>query len=57
VLQIKEAAAGKRYLRALGRLRELLAHLPGAGSGAVERSGSPPRPARDGEGAEGLSHE
>jgi RNA polymerase sigma-70 factor (ECF subfamily) len=29
VLQIKEAAAGKRYLRALERLRELLAQLPG----------------------------
>lgn len=29
VLQIKEAAAGKRYLRALGRLREILAKLPG----------------------------
>src|SRR5437763_6284563 len=28
VLQIKEAAAGKRYLRALERLREILAHLP-----------------------------
>ncbi len=30
VLQIKEAAAGKRYLRALGRLREILSQLPGA---------------------------
>ena len=30
VLQIKEAAAGKRYLRALGRLREILATMPGA---------------------------
>ncbi len=29
VLGIKEAAAGKRYLRALERLRELLRHLPG----------------------------
>ena len=29
VLQIKEAAAGKRYLRALERLREILADLPG----------------------------
>jgi RNA polymerase sigma-70 factor (ECF subfamily) len=29
VLQIKEAAAGKRYLRALERLREILASLPG----------------------------
>lgn len=29
VLQIKEAAAGKRYLRALGRLREILAEMPG----------------------------
>lgn len=29
VLQIKEAAAGKRYLRALERLREILAQLPG----------------------------
>ena len=28
VLQIKEAAAGKRYLRALERLREILAQLP-----------------------------
>ena len=30
VLQIKETAAGKRYLRALGRLREILSQLPGA---------------------------
>jgi RNA polymerase sigma-70 factor, ECF subfamily len=29
VLQIKEAAAGKRYLRAVERLREIMAHLPG----------------------------
>jgi RNA polymerase sigma-70 factor (ECF subfamily) len=29
VLQIKEAAAGKRYLRALERLREILTQLPG----------------------------
>ena len=29
VLQIKEAAAGKRYLRALKRLKELLAGMPG----------------------------
>jgi RNA polymerase sigma-70 factor (ECF subfamily) len=29
VLGIKEAAAGKRYLRALERLREVLAQLPG----------------------------
>jgi RNA polymerase sigma-70 factor (ECF subfamily) len=29
VLQIKEAAAGKRYLRALERLREILAQMPG----------------------------
>lgn len=29
VLQIKEAAAGKRYLRALERLREILSQLPG----------------------------
>lgn len=29
VLQIKEAAAGKRYLRALARLREILSQLPG----------------------------
>jgi RNA polymerase sigma-70 factor, ECF subfamily len=29
VLQIKEAAAGKRYLRALERLREVLALMPG----------------------------
>jgi RNA polymerase sigma-70 factor (ECF subfamily) len=29
VLQIKEAAAGKRYLRALERLREILVQLPG----------------------------
>jgi RNA polymerase sigma-70 factor (ECF subfamily) len=29
VLQIKEAAAGKRYLRALESLREILAQLPG----------------------------
>jgi RNA polymerase sigma-70 factor, ECF subfamily len=29
VLQIKEAAAGKRYLRALERLREILARMPG----------------------------
>jgi RNA polymerase sigma-70 factor (ECF subfamily) len=29
VLGIKEAAAGKRYLRALGRLREVLAQIPG----------------------------
>jgi RNA polymerase sigma-70 factor (ECF subfamily) len=29
VLGIKEAAAGKRYLRALERLREVLAHMPG----------------------------
>ena len=32
VLQIKQTAAGKRYLRALGRLREILAQLPGASS-------------------------
>jgi RNA polymerase sigma-70 factor (ECF subfamily) len=31
VLDITEAAAAKRYLRALKRLRELLATLPGAG--------------------------
>jgi RNA polymerase sigma-70 factor (ECF subfamily) len=31
VLDISEAAAAKRYLRALKRLRELLATLPGAG--------------------------
>ena len=29
VLGIKEAAAGKRYLRALERLREILAQIPG----------------------------
>jgi RNA polymerase sigma-70 factor, ECF subfamily len=29
VLGIKEAAAGKRYLRALERLRETLANMPG----------------------------
>jgi RNA polymerase sigma-70 factor (ECF subfamily) len=29
VLQIKEATAGKRYLRALERLREILAQMPG----------------------------
>jgi RNA polymerase sigma-70 factor, ECF subfamily len=29
VLGIKEAAAGKRYLRALERLREILATVPG----------------------------
>lgn len=29
VLQIKEAAAGKRYLRALERLREILVQMPG----------------------------
>jgi RNA polymerase sigma-70 factor (ECF subfamily) len=29
VLQIKEATAGKRHLRALGRLREILAQMPG----------------------------
>src|SRR4029078_12185102 len=29
VLQIKEAAAGKRYLRALERLRESLSNTPG----------------------------
>jgi len=29
VLEIKEAAAGKRYLRALERLREILAGMPG----------------------------
>jgi RNA polymerase sigma-70 factor, ECF subfamily len=29
VLQIKETAAGKRYLRALGRLREILSQIPG----------------------------
>jgi RNA polymerase sigma-70 factor (ECF subfamily) len=29
VLQIKEAAAGKRHLRALERLREILAQMPG----------------------------
>jgi RNA polymerase sigma-70 factor, ECF subfamily len=29
VLQIKEAAAGKRYLRAVERLREIMADLPG----------------------------
>lgn len=29
VLQIKDAAAGKRYLRALERLREILASMPG----------------------------
>ena len=29
VLGIKETAAGKRYLRALERLREVLAHMPG----------------------------
>jgi RNA polymerase sigma-70 factor (ECF subfamily) len=29
VLGIKEGAAGKRYLRALERLREILRHLPG----------------------------
>jgi RNA polymerase sigma-70 factor (ECF subfamily) len=29
VLQIKETAAGKRYLRALGRLREILTQIPG----------------------------
>jgi RNA polymerase sigma-70 factor, ECF subfamily len=29
VLQIKETAAGKRYLRALGRLREILKQIPG----------------------------
>lgn len=29
VLEIKEAAAGKRYLRALDRLREVLAGMPG----------------------------
>src|SRR5262249_8246146 len=28
VLQIREAAAGKRYLRALERLREILAQMP-----------------------------
>ena len=33
VLQIKETAAGKRYLRALGRLREILAEIPGASIG------------------------
>ena len=30
VLRIREAAAGKRYLRALGRLKEILSQLPGA---------------------------
>jgi RNA polymerase sigma-70 factor (ECF subfamily) len=29
VLGIKEAAAGKRYLRALERLREVLVQIPG----------------------------
>jgi RNA polymerase sigma-70 factor (ECF subfamily) len=29
VLGIKEAAAGKRYLRALERLREVLTDMPG----------------------------
>jgi len=29
VLGIKEAAAGKRYLRALERLREILRQMPG----------------------------
>jgi RNA polymerase sigma-70 factor (ECF subfamily) len=29
VLQIKEATAGKRYLRALGRLRDIIANTPG----------------------------
>jgi RNA polymerase sigma-70 factor (ECF subfamily) len=29
VLQIKEAAAGKRYLRALERLRDIIANTPG----------------------------
>lgn len=29
MLEIKEAAAGKRYLRALERLREILAQMPG----------------------------
>ena len=29
VLEIKEGAAGKRYLRALERLREILADMPG----------------------------
>jgi RNA polymerase sigma-70 factor (ECF subfamily) len=29
VLGIKEAAAGKRYIRALERLRDILVHLPG----------------------------
>ena len=55
VLQIKEAAAGKRYLRALGRLREILAQLPGA---AGRGDGSPgPRPpsGSDGEGPEEVS--
>ena len=29
VLQIKETAAGKRYLRALGTFREILTQMPG----------------------------
>jgi len=29
VLEISEAAAGKRYLRALARLKDVLAHMPG----------------------------
>jgi RNA polymerase sigma-70 factor, ECF subfamily len=50
VLNIKEAAAGKRYLRALGRLREILATMPGACGGEVEGPTARPRPERDGEG-------
>jgi RNA polymerase sigma-70 factor (ECF subfamily) len=36
VLGVKEAAAGKRYLRALKRLKDILADLPG-GPGELER--------------------
>jgi RNA polymerase sigma-70 factor (ECF subfamily) len=35
VLQINQAAAGKRYIRAMKRLKEILIHMPG-GCGAFE---------------------
>jgi RNA polymerase sigma-70 factor (ECF subfamily) len=55
VLQIREAAAGKRYLRALGRLREILATMPGAGGGEIGRSRARLHPGSDGEGPEERS--
>jgi hypothetical protein len=53
--KINETAAGKRYLRALGRLREILAQLPGTSSGDDERSTPRPHPRSDGEGTEVLT--